>query len=164
VEGVSPALAGWMTIIIIVSIRSEPDLNRFPGLLKFKLGRFAVFLGLCWLFKVVVTLSFFLRVMVQSTPLDCLRESNLNEKPFLRVERPLWKGLLCSLIAQDQQLTKEGKKSLAVPFSSAAKAALAGTPLVQNLKNCEYMDIILNGAQAWREGFPKLMLIWYKKK
>lgn len=37
------------------------------------------------------------------------------------------------------------KKSGMASLNKVLKAALADTPLVQNLKNCEYMNIILNG-------------------
>jgi len=48
------------------------------------------------------------------------------------------------------------KKSGMASLSKVLKAALADTPLVQNLKNCEYMDIILNGCSSLSERFSKI--------
>ena len=41
-------------------------------------------------------------------------------------------------------------------LSKVLKAALADTPLVQNLKNCEYMDIILNGCSSLAGRFSQI--------
>jgi hypothetical protein len=48
------------------------------------------------------------------------------------------------------------KKSGMASLSKVLKAALADTPLVQNLKNCEYMDIILNGCSGLAERFSQI--------
>ena len=48
------------------------------------------------------------------------------------------------------------KKSGMASLSKVLKAALADTPLVQNLKNCEYMDIILNGCPSLAERFSQI--------
>lgn len=48
------------------------------------------------------------------------------------------------------------KKSGMASLSKILKAALADTPLVQNLKNCEYMDIILNGCSSLAERFSQI--------
>ena len=48
------------------------------------------------------------------------------------------------------------KKSGMASLNKALKATLADTPLVQNLKNCEYMDIILNGCSGLAERFPQI--------
>ena len=48
------------------------------------------------------------------------------------------------------------KKSGTASLSKVLKAALADTPLVQNLKNCEYMDIILNGCPSLAERFSQI--------
>ena len=48
------------------------------------------------------------------------------------------------------------KKSGMASLSKVLKAALADTPLVQNLKNREYMDIILNGCSNLTERFSQI--------
>jgi hypothetical protein len=48
------------------------------------------------------------------------------------------------------------KKSGTASLSKALKAVLADTPLVQNLKNHEYMDIILNGCPNLAERFSQI--------
>ena len=48
------------------------------------------------------------------------------------------------------------KKSGTASLSKVLKAALADTPLVQNLKNYEYMDIILNGCPGLAERFSQI--------
>ncbi len=48
------------------------------------------------------------------------------------------------------------KKSGTASLSKALKATLAETPLVQNLKNSEYMEIILNGSVNLAERFSKI--------
>jgi len=48
------------------------------------------------------------------------------------------------------------KKSGTASLSRVLKAALADTPLVQNLKNYEYMDIILNGCPNLAERFSQI--------
>lgn len=48
------------------------------------------------------------------------------------------------------------KKSGMASLSKVLKAALADTPLVQNLKNGEYMDIILNGCANLAERFAQV--------
>lgn len=42
------------------------------------------------------------------------------------------------------------------PRANSYKSALADTPLVQNLKNYEYMDIILNGCPGLAERFSQI--------
>jgi len=49
-------------------------------------------------------------------------------------------------------------------LSKVFKAALADTPLVQNLKNCEYMDIILNGCPSLAERFSQIDAHMVQKK
>ena len=41
-------------------------------------------------------------------------------------------------------------------MSKLLKPLLADTPLVQNLKNAEYMEIILNGCKSLAERFSKI--------
>ncbi len=48
---------------------------------------------------------------------------------------------------------RDRKKNGVVSLNKVLKASLAETPLVQNLKNCEYMDIILNGCDSLEERF-----------
>ena len=48
------------------------------------------------------------------------------------------------------------KKSGTASLSKVLKAALAETPLVQNLKNSEYLDIILNGCANLAERFSQI--------
>lgn len=48
------------------------------------------------------------------------------------------------------------KKTGMASLSKVLKAALADTPLVQNLKNSEYMDIILNGCSNLAERFSQI--------
>ena len=48
------------------------------------------------------------------------------------------------------------KKSGTASLGNLLKATLAGTPLVQNLKNCEYMDIILNECSCLAERFAQI--------
>ncbi|MEA1866824.1 MAG: hypothetical protein U9N19_01785 [Thermodesulfobacteriota bacterium] len=48
------------------------------------------------------------------------------------------------------------KKSGMASVSKVLKAALADTPLVQNLKNSEYMEIILNGCSSLAERFSQI--------
>jgi len=48
------------------------------------------------------------------------------------------------------------KKSGISSLNKVLKTILADTPLVQNLKNCEYMDIILNGCSSLAERFSKI--------
>ncbi len=48
------------------------------------------------------------------------------------------------------------KKSGMASLNKALKATLADTPLVQNLKNSEYTDIILNGCAGLAERFSKI--------
>ena len=48
------------------------------------------------------------------------------------------------------------KKSGMASLNKVLKAALADTPLVQNLKNSEYMEIILNGCSSLAERFSQI--------
>ena len=48
------------------------------------------------------------------------------------------------------------KKSGMASLSKVLKTALADTPLVQNLKNSEYMEIILNGCSSLAERFSQI--------
>ena len=48
------------------------------------------------------------------------------------------------------------KKSGMASLSKVLKAALADIPLVQNLKNSEYMEIILNGCSSLAERFSQI--------
>ena len=48
------------------------------------------------------------------------------------------------------------KKSGTASMSKLLKSLLADTPLVQNLKNTEYMEIILNGCKSLAERFSKI--------
>jgi len=48
------------------------------------------------------------------------------------------------------------KKSGTASMSKLLKSLLAETPLVQNLKNAEYMEIILNGCPSLEERFAKI--------
>jgi hypothetical protein len=48
------------------------------------------------------------------------------------------------------------KKSGTASMSKLLKSLLADTPLVQNLKNAEYLEIILNGCKSLAERFSKI--------
>ena len=48
------------------------------------------------------------------------------------------------------------KKTGTASLSKVLKAALAGTPLVQNLKNSDYIEILLNGCSSLAERFAKI--------
>ena len=48
------------------------------------------------------------------------------------------------------------KKSGTASLSKVLKTALADTPLIQNLKNSEYMEIILNGSSSLAERFSQI--------
>ena len=48
------------------------------------------------------------------------------------------------------------KKSGIASLNKVLKTALADTPLVQNLKNSEYMEIILNGCSRLAERFSQI--------
>lgn len=48
------------------------------------------------------------------------------------------------------------KKSGTASLSKVLKASLAETPLVQNLKNCEYKDILLDGCSTLEERFSQI--------
>lgn len=51
---------------------------------------------------------------------------------------------------------RDRKKNGVASLNKVLKASLAETPLVQNLKNCEYMDIILNGCTSLEERFSQI--------
>ena len=48
------------------------------------------------------------------------------------------------------------KKSGLISLNKVLKAALAGTPFVQNLKNDDYMEILLNGCSSLPERFAQI--------
>ncbi|MCJ7775789.1 MAG: transposase, partial [Desulfobulbaceae bacterium] len=56
------------------------------------------------------------------------------------------------------------KKNGMASLSKVLKAALADTPLVQNLKNSEYMEIILNGCSSLAERFSQIDAHLVQKK
>ena len=49
-----------------------------------------------------------------------------------------------------------GKKTGMGSLNKMLKAILADTPLVQNLKNDQYMEIILNGCSSLEERFSQI--------
>ncbi len=51
---------------------------------------------------------------------------------------------------------RDRKKNGVVSLNKVLKASLAETPLVQNLKNDEYMEIILNGCASLEERFSQI--------
>jgi hypothetical protein len=56
------------------------------------------------------------------------------------------------------------KKNGMASLSKVLKAALADTPLVQNLKNSEYMEIIFNGCSSLAERFSQIDAHLVQKK
>ena len=56
------------------------------------------------------------------------------------------------------------KKSGTASLNKVLKAMLAETPLVQNLRNREYIDIILDGCSTLEERFCQIDTVWYKRR
>jgi hypothetical protein len=55
-----------------------------------------------------------------------------------------------------EEKRRSRKKSGTASLSKVLKAMLAETPLVQNLRNSEYMDVVLDGCTTLAERFSRI--------
>jgi len=52
------------------------------------------------------------------------------------------------------------KRSGAISLNKTLRTILADTPLVKNLDNPEYLEIILDGCKTLEERFEKMTVVW----